>query len=126
MPCVQWTMWHQDPTVLRVVNEMVGLGGDLCVYGGHKPMRDGEPEALSDILVARAKGGVVNQRWKRLSISETLPPLGHLLIWSQANSTMHPCKLLQMHCRVPLQTKVAHSEWAAAMLLAKHPSWLYD
>lgn len=54
MPCMQWTMLHQDLTVLRVIDEMVGLGGDLYVYGGLKMMRDGEHEALSDILVARA------------------------------------------------------------------------
>ena len=100
-------MLHQDLAVLRVVNTMVGLGGDLYVYGGHKSVKDGELEALSDILVARAKGGVVNQPWKRLRISETPHPLSHLLLWSQANSTMRPCKLLHVHSRVPLKTKLA-------------------
>ncbi len=52
---------------------MVALGGDLYVYGGVRVMRDGADTILSDVLVARAQGGVVNQPWKRLAIGESAP-----------------------------------------------------
>ena len=50
---------------------MVALGGDLYVYGGAREMADGEETILSDILVARAENGIVNQPWKRFAVSES-------------------------------------------------------
>ena len=45
-------------------------------------MQDGEDTVLSDILVARAQNGIVNQPWKRFTVSkpaapssQTCPPL---------------------------------------------------
>ena len=130
---MQWTMLHQDLTVLRVVNGMVGLGGDLFVYGGRKPVGDGELEALSDVLVARAKGGVVNQPWKRLSISEPPPPLSRLLIWVPGREHNAPMSAAAMALQDSLAgftgafTVDPHLiMWlsAAAVLLAKPPSRL--
>ncbi len=57
---------------------MVALGGDLYVYGGYKETSDGGGLALSDILVARAQDGVVNQRWKQFAISESAAPSPHI------------------------------------------------
>ena len=57
---------------------MVALGGDLYVYGGTQttalaPVPDREDMVRSDILVARAQDGIVNQPWKRLAVSKSAP-----------------------------------------------------
>ncbi len=70
--CMQWTLL-QVPAVNRRVDTMVALGGDLYVYGGAREMADGEETILSDILVARAQNGIVNQPWKRFAVSESSP-----------------------------------------------------
>ena len=61
---------------------MVALGGDLYVYGGCKETSacpPGSRQFLSDIIVARARNGVVSQPWKQLAISESMAsPMYHV------------------------------------------------
>ena len=52
---------------------MVALGGHLYVYGGVRVKPDGADTILSDVIRARAQGGVVNQPWKRLAIGKSAP-----------------------------------------------------
>lgn len=66
----------QAPGALqREVDTMVALGGDLYIYGGTKRTPEGKRSVLSDIIVARAQGGVVNQPWKRLFVSKPFTSL---------------------------------------------------
>jgi len=69
--CVQWTMNHRTPNAERMVDDMIALDGDLYVYGGVRQVADGKDDILSDVLVARAHNKIVNQPWKRISISES-------------------------------------------------------
>ncbi|CAL5228031.1 g11094 [Coccomyxa viridis] len=64
----EWTIQKAAPGVHRQVDTIVALGGHLYVYGGVRAMRDGTDTILSDVLVARAQGGVVKQPWRRLAI----------------------------------------------------------
>ncbi|CAL5228024.1 g11087 [Coccomyxa viridis] len=77
----EWIMTRPAPAALKQVDRMVALGGDLYVYGGTQttalaPVPDREDMVRSDILVARAQDGIVNQPWKRLAVkaSDNLPP----------------------------------------------------
>ena len=70
---MQWTFTDGPQELQRDVDTMVALGGDLYVYGGTKRMQKGQDRVLSDILVARAQHGIVNQPWKQLDVSERPP-----------------------------------------------------
>lgn len=74
---------------------MVALGSDLYVYGGTREMQDGEDNILSDILVARARDGVVNQTWKRLAISKRAPPHGVVLAPEKSSPEQRSCMAWQ-------------------------------
>lgn len=50
---------------------MVALGGDLYIYGGIKRVQHGQDRVLSDVLVARACNGIVDQPWHRLDTGES-------------------------------------------------------
>ena len=75
---MQWTMNTPWSGVLREVESMLALGGDLYVYGGNQisargPSQQVEDTVLTDVLVARAQNGTVNQPWKRLAVSKLAP-----------------------------------------------------
>ncbi|CAL5222059.1 g4358 [Coccomyxa viridis] len=81
-PKARWTMPHSSPTVERGGLTMVALGGDLYVYGGCKETSacpPGSRQFLSDIIVARARNGVVSQPWKQLAIKESVGPPPRLI-----------------------------------------------
>ena len=78
---LQWTVLPA-PAVQRDVSNLVALGGDLYVYGGARQMHDGEDTILADILVARTQNGIVNQPWKRFSVSKPPP-----------SAQIKPCRL---------------------------------
>ena len=74
---------HVPAALMEGVDRMVALGGDLYVYGGSQttalaPVPEREGMVRSDILVARARDGIVNQPWKRLVVSESAPFLQFL------------------------------------------------
>ena len=87
---MQWTIQKAAPGVHRQVDTIVALGGHLYVYGGVRAMRDGTDTILSDVLVARAQGGVVKQPWRRLAIGESAPSQSFLLhALGNAGATAH-------------------------------------
>ena len=59
------------PALQRQTTTMIALGGDLYVYGGVQRTSDGQDLVLSDILVARAQDGIVDQPWKHFAASES-------------------------------------------------------
>ena len=73
--CAQLALSCGAPKFQREVDTMIALGGDLYVYGGIRRTPEGQDIVLTDILVARAKEGIVNQPWKRLAISKPLTRL---------------------------------------------------
>ena len=84
---------------------MVALGGDLYVYGGAREMPDGEDTVLSDILVARAQNGVVNQPWKHFTVSKS-PPFTH----SDLQAQRTPSQSRRMRCMAPHQLSMSNCE----------------
>ena len=76
---MQWTMCYRATGLERYVESMVALGGDLYIYGGilgagdRSAERDSD-QVLSDVLVAKAKDGIVSLPWMRIEFSESAPP----------------------------------------------------